>query len=89
LSARLYATWRETAEAVRDEGLDLETALATVTRNPARILRLAGKGSIDVGNDADLVLIDADFGISSMIARGTVFMEEGTLVKKGTFESDG
>jgi len=89
LSARLYASWRETAEAVRDEGLELAQALATVTRNPARILQLPGKGSIEVGNDADLALIDQDFQMRTVIAGGTVFRQDGEILKKGTFEVDG
>ena len=89
LSARLYATWRETAEAVRDEGLELTQALATVTRNPARILRLPGKGSIEVGNDADLALVDESFQMRTVIARGALFMADGEIIKKGTFEADG
>ncbi len=89
LSARLYATWRETAEAVRDEGLELTQALATVTRNPARILRLPGKGSIEVGNDADLALVDESFQMRTVIAAGALFMADGEIVKKGTFEVGG
>ena len=89
LSARLYATWRETAEAVRDEGLELTQALATVTRNPARILRLPGKGSIEVGNDADLALVDESFQMRTVIAGGALFMADGEIVKKGTFEVGG
>jgi len=89
LSARLYAIWRETAEAVREEGLELAQALATVTLNPARILQLPGKGSIEVGNDADLVLIDGDLEIRTVIARGELFMADGEIIKKGTFEANG
>jgi beta-aspartyl-dipeptidase (metallo-type) len=89
LSARLYAIWRETVEAVRDEGLGLARALATVTRNPARILQLPGKGSIEVGNDADLAFVDEDFQMRTVIARGTLFMADGETIKKGTFEVDG
>jgi len=89
LSARLYATWRETVEAVCDEGLELAQALATVTHNPARILQLPGKGSITVGNDADLAIIDEDFQIHTVIALGALFMAEGQIIKKGTFEGAG
>ncbi|MNR69138.1 isoaspartyl dipeptidase [compost metagenome] len=38
----------------------LETALSVVTANPARALGLSGKGSIGVGQDADLLLISPD-----------------------------
>jgi beta-aspartyl-dipeptidase (metallo-type) len=89
LSARLYAIWREVAEAVHEDGLDLAQALATVTRNPARILRLRGKGAVEVGNDADLALVDESLEIRTVIARGALFMTDGEIIKRGTFELDG
>lgn len=89
LSARLYAIWREVAEAVHEDGLDLAQALATVTRNPARILRLPGKGAVEVGNDADLALVNESLEIRTVIARGALFMTDGEIIKRGTFELDG
>jgi beta-aspartyl-dipeptidase (metallo-type) len=44
--------------AVHVEGLDLPTALAPVTENPAKRLKLQGKGRLQAGNDADLVILD-------------------------------
>ena len=40
-------------------GMALEAALPAFTANPARLLRLAGKGTIAAGADADLVVLDA------------------------------
>jgi imidazolonepropionase-like amidohydrolase len=43
------------------EGLDRETALRTVTINPARIIGVAGRlGSLTAGKDADLVIWSGD-----------------------------
>ena len=43
------------------EGLDRETALRSVTINPARIIGVAGRlGSLTVGKDADLVIWSGD-----------------------------
>ncbi len=42
------------------QGVALEVALAVVTANPARALGLATKGTLAVGQDADLLLIDPD-----------------------------
>lgn len=39
-------------------GVPLASALAVVTANPARALGLTGKGTLGVGQDADLLLID-------------------------------
>lgn len=40
--------------------LSLSEALAKLTVNPARILGLAGKGSLEAGKDADITIIDLD-----------------------------
>jgi imidazolonepropionase-like amidohydrolase len=43
------------------EGLDRDTALQSITINPARMLGLDGRvGSLEVGKDADVVLWDGD-----------------------------
>jgi beta-aspartyl-dipeptidase (metallo-type) len=84
LPTSLFAAVRE---AVLAEGIPLETALRVITANPARILRLAGKGSLQSGADADLVLLDPlDLGIHTVIARGRVLMAAGRLLARGTFE---
>ena len=41
-------------------GMDRQAALASVTRTPAEILDLNGIGTLEVGNEADLVLFDGD-----------------------------
>jgi len=76
----------ELRAAVAEEGIPLETALATVTENPARILGLAGKGRLAVGADADLVLLDKDLTIRHVIARGRQVVRDGDVLVKGTFE---
>jgi dihydroorotase len=45
-------------ELVAKKALSLNEAVAKMTANPARILRLAGKGTLRVGADADLVVVD-------------------------------
>ena len=55
---RMYA---EAAKAVRYGSLDPVRALCLVTLNPAKQLGIDGRvGSIEVGKDADLVLLDGD-----------------------------
>ena len=44
----------------RERGLDLYYLEALMSRFPAAILGLEGKGAIQVGADADLVLVDLD-----------------------------
>lgn len=64
--ATLLAALRE----ARDLGVPFARALATCTANPARQLRLARKGRIAVGADADLVLLDGGLQVRGVIAGG-------------------
>ncbi len=81
----LYRTVRKMAA---EEGIPLETALPFVTKNVAESLMLyPRKGAVAVGSDADLVLLDQDLEIDSVIAKGRCMMLEKELLVKGTFES--
>lgn len=81
----LYRTVRKMAA---EEGIPLETALPFVTKNVAESLMLyPRKGAVAVGSDADLVLLDQDLEIDSVIAKGRCMMLEKELLVRGTFES--
>ncbi len=85
---RVTSLFAEVRDAVRDERVPLETALQVVTANPARILKLQGKGSLAAGEDADVVLLRPDtLEIRGVIAKGRWLMKDGTLLAKGTFEA--
>ena len=79
----LLATLAELVSA----GVPLEHALPVFTSNPARLLRLPRKGTVEVGGDADLVALDADGRAHTLIARGAVHVRGGALVRRGTFET--
>ena len=81
----LYRTVRAM---VTEEGVPLETALTFITKNVAQSLMLyPRKGALKVGSDADLVLLDQDLEIDSVIAKGRRMMADRELLVKGTFES--
>jgi len=63
---------RELKESVQDEKIPLETALMVATSNPATILKLKGKGFIREGMDADILVLDDQFGIKYLMARGVI-----------------
>jgi beta-aspartyl-dipeptidase (metallo-type) len=67
-------------------GLPLERVLPPFTSNPARLLRLAGKGRIATGADADLVALDGDGQVQTVLARGVLHVADGHAVRRGTFE---
>lgn len=84
---RVTSLFDAVREAVREHGVSLEAALSLITSNPARILKLAGKGRLVEGADADLVLLDpASLAVSGVIARGRWMMRDGELLARGTFE---
>ncbi|WP_042050846.1 beta-aspartyl-peptidase [Aeromonas dhakensis] len=56
---QIGSLWQALVESC-GKGIALEVALAVVTANPARALGLAAKGTLAVGQDADLLLIDPD-----------------------------
>ena len=72
-SGALLATLR----ALLERGLPLADALPPFTTNPARLLRLAAKGTIAPGADADLVALDAAGAAHTVIVRGEIHVADG------------
>ncbi len=68
------------------EGLPLERFLSVFTRNVADLLRWPHKGRIEVGADADLVVMSHTGRLSAVIARGTWLVRDGRPVVWGRFE---
>jgi len=84
---RVTSLFAEVRDAVRDEGVPLATALQVITANPARILKLRGKGMLAAGADADIVLLDAaTLEVDGVIAKGRWMMRSRALLARGTFE---
>jgi beta-aspartyl-dipeptidase (metallo-type) len=77
----------ETLLKLLTDDMPLATALPAFTTNPARLLRLPGKGLIAAGADADLVALDATGGADTVIIRGAIHVRGGTAVRRGTFQS--
>lgn len=82
----LVSMFDELRDAVLKGNLNLEKALRTVTSNVANILKLPAKGSIAVGKDADLVVIDPEFRIIHLCARGAMMIKNNQILRKGYFE---
>jgi beta-aspartyl-dipeptidase (metallo-type) len=67
--------------------LSLEEALKLVTINAAKRAAIdRNKGSLEMGKDADLLILDKELNIETVIAKGQVMIYEGQVVVKGTFE---
>jgi beta-aspartyl-dipeptidase (metallo-type) len=69
------------------EGHALEQVLPPFTANPAALLRLATKGRIAAGMDADLLALNPKGKIDDVMARGRWHVRRGHAVTTGPFES--
>ena len=69
-----------------EDGITLECALPPFTSNPARLLRLTGRGEIGVGTAADVVGLTAAGAAQTVIIGGTLHVRNGTAVRRGSFE---
>jgi len=84
---KVSSLWSEVRDSVLDEKIPLEIALKVITENPAKVLKLNQKGKIEVGKDADLVLLNKeDLSIDTVIALGKVMVRSRNAIVKGTFE---
>jgi beta-aspartyl-dipeptidase (metallo-type) len=51
------------------------------------MLKLGAKGRLQEGLDADIVLLDKQFKIQTVLARGALVVDAGAPVRFGTFEN--
>ena len=81
------ALHREFVHMVTRMGFAAEEALPYFTSNVACALGLKGKkGVIREGADADILLLDENLTLDSVMAKGKLLMQDGELLKKGTYE---
>ena len=82
-SAGLPQTLAELAR----RGHKLESILPSMTSNVSRLLRLPGKGVIEVGGDADLLCLDESHRVRHVMAGGQWMVHDGAPVQTGMFEN--
>lgn len=81
--------YQEIKRLVQEYKMPLEEALCFGTSNTARALEIERKkGHIAPGVDADLLLMDEDLTMNTVIAGGQIMMENHVLLKKGTYEAE-
>ncbi len=79
-------TLLETLRAAQVAGIALETVLPMLTRNVADLLQLKHKGRVAVGLDADLLVLNEEYEVTDVMAKGKWHKRDGTSVIVGTFE---
>ncbi|KMT20881.1 beta-aspartyl-peptidase [Clostridium cylindrosporum] len=71
---------------VRD-GMSIDKAIIPLTSNPSKLLKLLDKGHIKEGFSADIMLLDKDYNLHTLISRGKIMVENYKAVVKGKFEA--
>jgi beta-aspartyl-dipeptidase (metallo-type) len=80
----LFREWR----GLVSESFPVEEILKLVTANPAkRIGAFSSKGSLAEGKDADLLILNPDLEIDSVMAKGRLLIHQNQFLVKGTFEN--
>ena len=60
-------------------------AIRFVTTNPSKALGLQNKGKILEGNDADMIIMDNDYNIDTVISKGKIIVKEKKLIKRSYY----
>ncbi len=72
---------------INDLGFSIEDALKYITSNVAKALEVyPKKGCINEGSDADIVLLDKNLDIDTVIANGNIMIENKKILKYGSYE---
>lgn len=86
-ASSVSSLYKELKSMVVELNFDLENALEFFTTNVSRALSIyPKKGIIAEGSDADLLIIDKDMNILSVLANGKLMLNEGKVIVKGTYE---
>ena len=79
--------FRKFRDLVRKGLLGIEDAIRPFATNPADFYRFGRKGRIAEGKDADILILDEDLGLDTVIAGGRTMMRGGKLLVRGTFSA--
>ena len=70
-----------------DHGQSIEKVLPFFTSNVAALMNFSHKGRLQLGADADLILLDTKNRINHVMAQGQWHVFDKQIVKKGVFEN--
>ena len=77
----------ETLQQANKNGIPLEIVLPMLTSNVADLLKMANKGRVCQGQDADLVTFDEGFNVQNVMVLGQWHKRDHKMLIKGTFET--
>ncbi len=76
----------DTLRELLDDGYKVNEVMPVFTSNVAKLLRLNNKGKLEIGKDADLIILDNENKIESVMALGKWHQKNYKTIKKGGFE---
>lgn len=89
LVASVSSLYKEFLDIIKEEKISIEDAIKITSTNIAKHLKLEQKGEIKLGKDADLIVLDREtLQIIHVMAKGRIMMENGKIMKFGTFEKN-
>ena len=79
--------YKDIKNAIQEGIVSLEQGISIITRNSAKALALyPRKGALVEQGDADIVLLNKNLEIDTVIAKGKIMVKQGNAVVKGFFE---
>lgn len=86
-ASSVKSLFHELQSMVVNLGWSLEKSLPFFTTNVSKSLNLyPNKGNISQNNDADLLIIDDEINLVSVISKGNLMMDNSQILVKGTYE---
>jgi len=83
----VQSLYQAARDAVMQHKVSLSDAICSISASPAAILGLKHKGRVAENCDADIVLLHKDnLQIRDVIGKGTLLVQQGNAIVKGTFE---
>ena len=79
---------QEIRDMIKTEKIAPDTAIKFVTSNVADFLKLSQKGQVKESFDADFTVVDKDFQLKHVWARGQHMVDNGQAIVFGTFEQN-
>lgn len=67
------------------ENFSIADAIRYVTINPSSALGLLNKGKITVNNDADMIIMDNEYNIDTVISKGKIVVKEKKIIKRSYY----
>ncbi len=79
--------FKELVDLHKEKEMDLEEALTFFTSNVAKALEIyPKKGTISEKSDGDLLILDENFELDTVIANGQIMLADKEILVKGTYE---